>query len=647
MLKPGMILNERYEIVKVIGEGGMAVVYKGIDHKLHRDVAIKVLRAELSADEVVVSKFRKEGLNAASLSHNNIVGVYDLGRQNGSDYIVMEYIDGITLKEYIERRKKLTNDEIFKISVKIADALKAAHANGIIHRDIKPQNIMVTPKGVVKVTDFGIAKATSTTTMTAQNEAMGSVHYFSPEQARGQKVDMRSDLYALGITMFEMATQSLPFEGDTAVATAMKQIHDPLPDVAALNPELWPGLAGIIRKLTNKQPEDRYQSADEVLEDLKRVYQNHNYIPENNVKFTAYTPSPAPTAPVAKTQPKRERPRREEEEDDEDEEEEAPRRVGLWIAIAVAILSLIAIVGLLMKYYLSTTDDNTASIPSLIGFTEAEASEKAETTGYNLVIEAQRYNDEYEKGKIYEQSPVAGTKAEPGATITVVLSAGHYDVTSIPDCTDMTYADVVNNLIQLGIPYEVETRIDETVQMGYVIEQEPKEGTPITDETVLKLVVSLGGENEGVEVPDLRGMTREGASEALKARNLTLGEVSLSYHDSVPAGQVIAQDLDPESLVIEGTAVNVTISQGTPDEEVEENAANGSLIISDPLPEDKEEGRLSIDAIDSYGNSSGLFDQTITHEDFADGGMSVSYPDGTVKIRVYLDGAEVFVRDIN
>ena len=248
MLKPGMILNERYEIVKVIGEGGMAVVYKGIDHKLHRDVAIKVLRAELSADEVVVSKFRKEGLNAASLSHNNIVGVYDLGRQSGSDYIVMEYIDGITLKEYIERRKKLTNDEIFKISVKIADALKAAHANGIIHRDIKPQNIMVTPKGVVKVTDFGIAKATTTTTMTAQNEAMGSVHYFSPEQARGQKVDVRSDLYALGITMFEMATQSLPFEGDTAVATAMKQIHDPLPDIAALNPEIWPGLVGIIRK---------------------------------------------------------------------------------------------------------------------------------------------------------------------------------------------------------------------------------------------------------------------------------------------------------------------------------------------------------------------------------------------------------------
>ena len=419
MLKPGMILNERYEIVKVIGEGGMAVVYKGIDHKLHRDVAIKVLRAELSADEVVVSKFRKEGLNAASLSHNNIVGVYDLGRQSGSDYIVMEYIDGITLKEYIERRKKLTNDEIFKISVKIADALKAAHANGIIHRDIKPQNIMVTPKGVVKVTDFGIAKATTTTTMTAQNEAMGSVHYFSPEQARGQKVDVRSDLYALGITMFEMATQSLPFEGDTAVATAMKQIHDPLPDIAALNPEIWPGLVGIIRKLTNKQPEDRYQSADEVLEDLKRVYQNHNYIPENKVKYTEYTPAPA--APVSKTQPpKREKPKQEEEEE---ENEDTPRRTGFWIAFAAVALALLAVIGLLLKYYFNE-DKDVLMIPSLIGFTEAEASEKAESSGYNLVIEAQRYNDEYEKGQIYEQTPVAGTKAEPGATITVILSAG-------------------------------------------------------------------------------------------------------------------------------------------------------------------------------------------------------------------------------
>ena len=643
MLKPGMILNERYEIVKVIGEGGMAVVYKGIDHKLHRDVAIKVLRPELSADEVVVSKFRKEGLNAASLSHNNIVGVFDLGRQNGSDYIVMEYIDGITLKEYIERRKKLTNDEIFKISVKMADALKAAHANGIIHRDIKPQNIMVTPKGVVKVTDFGIAKATSTSTMTAQNEAMGSVHYFSPEQARGQKVDMRSDLYALGITMFEMATNSLPFEGDTAVATAMKQIHDPLPDVAALNPDIWPGLVGIIRKLTNKQPEDRYQNANDVLEDLKRVYQNHNYIPENRVKYPEYTSTPVTAGQQRSVKPvKKELP----PEDDEDEEEPT-RRAGFWIGIAAAILALLAIIGLLLKFYLNEDKVEQTLIPNLIGYTEAEASEKATSSGYNLVIEAQRYNDEYEKGKIYEQEPKAGTAAEPGATITVILSAGHFDVTRVPDCSDMTYADVVNNLIELGIPYEVETRIDEKVEMGYIIEQEPAEGTEITDSTILKLVVSLGGENEGVAVPDLRGKTREEASAALKERNLTLGEVSLSYHESVPAGQVIAQDMDPDSLVSEGTAINVTISQGTPDEEIEEDVANGSIFISDPLPEDKEQGRLSIDAIDSYGNSSGLFDQLITHDDFADGGISVSYPDGTVKIRVYLDGTEVFVRDIN
>ena len=399
---------------------------------------------------------------------------------------------------------------------------------------------------------------------------------------------------------------------------------------------------GIIRKLTNKQPEDRYQSADEVLEDLKRVYQNHNYIPENKVKYTEYTP--APPAPVSKTQPpKREKPKQEEEEE---ENEDTPRRTGFWIAFAAVALALLAVIGLLLKYYFNE-DKNVPMIPSLIGFTEAEASEKAESSGYNLVIEAQRYNDEYEKGQIYEQTPVAGTKAEPGATITVILSAGHYDVTTVPDCSDMTYADVVNNLIQLGIPYEVETRIDETVEMGYIIEQDPKEGTAISDDTVLKLVVSLGGENEGVAVPDLRGKTREGASEALKERNLTLGEVSLSYHDSVPAGQVIAQDLDPESLVTEGTAINVTISQGTPDEEIEEDAANGSLFISDPLPEDKESGRLSIDAIDSNGNSSGLFDQTITHADFEDGGMSVSYPDGTVKIRVYLDGTEVFVRDIN
>ncbi len=639
MLKTGMILNERYEIEKVIGEGGMAVVYKGIDHKLHREVAIKVLRPELSADEVVISKFRKEGLNAASLSHNNIVGVYDLGRQNGSDYIVMEYIDGITLKEYIERRKGLTNDEIFKISVKIADALKAAHASNIIHRDIKPQNIMVTPKGGVKVTDFGIAKAMTTGTMTAQGEAMGSVHYFSPEQARGQRVDTRSDLYSLGITMFEMATSRLPFEGDTPVATAMMQLHDPLPDIRALNPEIWPGLAGIIRKLTNKLPEERYQNADEVLEDLKRVYQNHNYVPDNEGAAQDYEPPKEATGvqqPIVEEKP--------------EEKEDVPKRhTGLLIGLISLSVVLIGVIILLLHFFLQKNDEtDVTKVPQLVGVTQEEAEAKARGEGYLVTVETEQYNDEFEAGIVYEQSPTAGTPADKGTTIQIRLSLGTaVDPSIVPNLKDMTYAEAVKLLIDAGLPYSVETKVDDKVEMGIVMEQDPAADTAMEADTVIHLTISAGGENEGIEVPDLKGKTREEALSALKKLNLTLGEVSLSYHDSVPSGQIIAQDLDAGTRVSEGTSVNVTISQGAPGDEEEEAAVNGTIRITSPLKPDQESGRLRIEGIDAAGNSTGLYDETVTQETFADGGLEISYPVGAVKIRVYLDDEEVFVRDIN
>ncbi len=259
MLEAGRVLGRRYEILEEIGSGGMAIVYKARDYKLSRLVAIKVLKQEFALDETILNKFKKEALAAGSLTHPNIVAVYDLGHEIGCDYIVMEYIDGITLKEYIKRRDMLSSEEVVKIAIKIAEALKVAHAGGIIHRDIKPQNIMVTPSGDVKVTDFGIAKAATQTTVTATGETLGSVHYLSPEQARGGEVDIRSDLYSLGITMYEMATKELPFTAETPVAVAMKQIHENFPDPAAKAPQLWPGLRDIILKLTQKLPEWRYQ----------------------------------------------------------------------------------------------------------------------------------------------------------------------------------------------------------------------------------------------------------------------------------------------------------------------------------------------------------------------------------------------------
>ena len=269
MLQIGTVLANRYQLLEQVGSGGVAVVFRGMDTKLHREVAVKVMREDFINDPVQVEKFRQEAHAIAMLSHPNIAGIYDIGTEQGMEYMVKEYVDGMTLKEYIRRRHRMTSDEIVKVTIKIAEALQCAHASSIIHRDIKPQNVLVTPKGEVKVTDFGIAKFVKAATVTEHKEAMGSVHYLSPEQARGMRVDERSDLYSLGVTMYEMATGRPPFDGDTPVAVAMQQLNTPMPSPRELAPDLWPGLETIILGLTRKNPAERYQSAAELIADLK------------------------------------------------------------------------------------------------------------------------------------------------------------------------------------------------------------------------------------------------------------------------------------------------------------------------------------------------------------------------------------------
>ena len=441
MLSPGTILGNRYEIVEEIGSGGMAIVYKAKDYKLHRMVAIKVLRREYAADEVVLAKFQKEALAAASLSHNNIVGVYDLGQEKDVYYIIMEYIDGITLKEYIRRRDTMSSEEILKISLKIADALRVAHANHIIHRDIKPQNIMVTQKGAVKVTDFGIAKAATSTTMTNHMDTMGSVHYFSPEQARGGFVDVRSDLYSLGITMYEMATKRLPFNGDTPVSVAMQQIHDPMPNPRKENAALWPGLAAIIRRLTQKRPELRYQSAEELMADLRKVYVDHDYIvplPTQIDEADSYGEPPR-RQEVRPAPPKR--PVSEAEDTDEDRKPDTAakkKKILIFSACGAAVL-IIALV-LVFNFLLKQAKSNL--IPNLAGYTLEEAQDKVSGLKMTVEVERQEYNDQYDAGKITGQDPPVNTEAVEGSVIKVVVSMGKRQVDKVPDVTNLTYATV-------------------------------------------------------------------------------------------------------------------------------------------------------------------------------------------------------------
>jgi len=275
ILETGDLIGERYEVMEKIGTGGMAIVYKAMDKKLSRCITLKVMRAEYAQDEEFLKRFNVEARAAASISHQNLVNVYDVGSDGLINYIVMEYIDGVTLKELIKKKAPFSNDEALGVAIQVSTALEHAHKNNIIHRDIKPQNILVTTEGIVKVTDFGIARAVSEATLTAPGNTMGSVHYFSPEQARGIYVDFKSDVYSLGIVMFEMATGILPFDGETPVAIALKHINDPLPDIREYNPDVSESLVKIIMLATQKLTAKRYQSVEELNNHLKRALTNN------------------------------------------------------------------------------------------------------------------------------------------------------------------------------------------------------------------------------------------------------------------------------------------------------------------------------------------------------------------------------------
>ena len=648
MLNPGTILGNRYEIVEEIGSGGMAIVYKAKDYKLHRMVAIKVLRKEYASDEVVLAKFQKEALAAASLSHNNIVGVYDLGQEKDVYYIIMEYIDGITLKEYIRRRDTMSSEEILKISLKIADALRVAHANHIIHRDIKPQNIMVTQKGAVKVTDFGIAKAATSTTMTNHMDTMGSVHYFSPEQARGGFVDVRSDLYSLGITMYEMATKRLPFNGDTPVSVAMQQIHDPMPNPRKENAALWPGLAAIIRRLTQKRPELRYQSADELMADLRKVYVDHDYIVPLPAQVDEETPygEPPRRQDVHPAPPKRPVPETEEDEEEERKPDTAAKKKKILIFSACGAAVLIIALVLIFSFVLRQAKSNL--IPSLTGYTLEEAQDKVSGLKITVEVERQEYSDEYDAGKITGQDPAVNTEAVEGSVIKVVLSMGKRQVDKVPDVTNLTYAGAVKALVDAGLPYTVETRADETVAMGTVISQDPVKDTDLTEGTIVTIYVSTGTGETLIEVPDLTTMTEDQAKEELTQRKLTIGTVSESYHDSVEKGKIIAQGTEKGAKVMEGTAVDVTVSLGTLDAETV-GKDGGNIILTSPFSKNDTGSKLlTIQATDKDGKMTELYNKTVTAATVgSQGGISVAYPRGTVVIKVFLDNSPVLTRNVN
>ena len=532
----GRVLSGRYEIQAVVGTGGMAVVYRAWDKIEKRTVAIKVLRPEYEQDAEFVRRFSREAEAAAKMSHENIVNLLDVGKDNDMRYIVMEYVPGKTLKDLIRERGRIAPDTAVRMVIRILAAVDHAHKNGIVHRDIKPQNILVDAKGKVKVADFGIARlktAQTTRVDDKQNSALGSVHYFSPEQASGEVADEKSDLYSVGVVLYEMLTGQVPFDGDTAVSVALKHVSEEPRSMRELNPAISRALDEVVMRALAKDGARRYQTAAEFAGDLRKA------VVHPRGGFVAY--------PVSREEQERQR---EEKRRQDARRKRRLRRASFFAAIAVGV----AIVGTLVWYFAAVY--NMESVPLTIGSEEAAATGVISQRGFVPVVEY-AYSEEYPQGLVLEQSVNAGEKRRRGTEISITVSAGSQWV-YLEDMTGWTLEQVYEELTGLGIAGEhvSVTYAVSDKPIGCVASQTPEAGY-ITREEDIVLILSA----EPVEVPQLTGLTYEGAQAQAEAEGLTLGEPVSGYSADAPAGTVIAQSIPPGEIVAEGTELILTVSQ--------------------------------------------------------------------------------------
>ncbi|MBE6152972.1 MAG: Stk1 family PASTA domain-containing Ser/Thr kinase [Firmicutes bacterium] len=577
MIIKGQKINDRYQIIKTIGEGGMANVYLAYDTILDRNVALKVLRGDLSNDEKFVRRFQREALSASSLSHPNIVEMYDVGEDEGQYYIVMEYVDGKTLKQLVKRRGALTLNEVIDIMLQLTDGIAHAHDSYIIHRDIKPQNIMIMENGLVKITDFGIAMALNSTQLTQTNSVMGSVHYLPPEQANGKGASVKCDIYSLGILMFELLTGSIPFKGENAVEIALKQMKEPLPAVTMINPEIPQSIENILIKSTAKNPKNRYNDAREMHQDIETALdearkneKRHVYkYPENDLddtkimeKIDDFNKQDPETENLAK------------KIDDEDINENKKSKIAL-------IISLI-IVGILILgagiYFAVTKDKNkTIRIPDVVDMTIIDAEEKLEKAGFVVELETKKVDsDEIDAGRVVKTSPAIGRTVKKGTKITLYESTGVADI-EMEDYIGKNYIEVQTILKEVHkLNVEIKKKSVENVtedQENKIVDQNPKAGTKVSEGTTITLYIP----NMDF-YPDMvgEGWTLEDVQDFAEKYNLNL-EVNEKVSTTVDPGIVIWQSRRSGSVIAEGANFEVNISKApevveTPKEENENNS---------------------------------------------------------------------------
>ncbi len=677
MLTEGMYIADRYEIIGKIGAGGMSDVYKAKDLTLGRFVAIKVLKPEFSEDVGFVTKFRTEAQSAAALQHPNIVNIYDVGSENGLHYIVMEYVEGITLKTYIEKKGQLSFKEAVSIAIQVGRGIEAAHNNQIIHRDIKPQNIMISTEGKVKVMDFGIARAASSNTISS--DVMGSVHYSSPEQARNGFVDGKSDIYSLGIVMYEMVTGRVPFDGDTTVAVAIQHLQEEMVKPSVYAPNLPISMEKIILKCTQKNPDRRYENMSALLSDLRKALVSPNedfvvmvsplsqdktrVIGEEDVNRIRQEANTVHIGEQLLKEADREMGIEEDVEDDEldDEDDDGELNPKMEKAITImGIVTAIVIVGIII-YLIGSffglfqfasnnkenntqktetqqtetsesktsesealTDENSVEMIDVKGLTYEEAQKQLNAIGLGIHEESTASSDEYEAGRILQQSVEKGVRVELHTTITVVISSGSGNI-EVPSVTGSTAENAESTLTAQGFTVSKEYAYDNSVAQGNVISQSPAAGSLGKKGDTITLTISQGV--EPAVVPNVVGQSEDKAKTMLGNASLNWNISSSVYSSTVEKGYVVEQSIEADSKVTKGTTVNLTISLGTePVENVKTTTYRVSFRVQKLSGDISNVSGANILLYDGQDGTGNVLEQWLNQsiDSFGDDGLSLS-----------------------
>lgn len=646
----GRNLGDRYEVIERIGGGGMAVVYRALDTLLNRHVSIKVLHAQFSTDEDFVRRFRREAQAAASLSHPNVVNIYDVGQERADYYIVMEFVDGLTLKEVIQDRAPLPVAEAIDLSKQICSALGHAHENNIVHRDIKPHNILIGKDGRVKVTDFGIARAITSNTITQEGSVLGSVHYFSPEQARGGITDVKSDIYSLGVVLYEMLTGELPFSGETPISVALKHLQDHFVEPRQINPALPQSVENIILKSLAKDPGVRYQSAREMGRDLEKAL-----LYPNVAKFTAplfdeqsTIQMPAVGLRSNKTIPAAGQPQEAKEAPVSGEPTKVPpaeeadgtkKKKNFWRPVIwlFAIFLLLG-VGAVTAYTLVTNymGEKDVTMPDVVGKSYDDAVKDLLNAGLDInnINKEEEFDAEKPAGTVVKQDQYGGKTIKANREVTLTVSKGAEQV-EMPTVTDLSKEKALEKLKQVGIGADNVTfkeQEDKNKTAGSVLAQNPETGVMVNKDT--KVTLTLVKAIEKVKVPQLVDITLADAKARLTSAGFTVGEVITQFSNDVAEGKVIATSpsYTPGTELAKGETISLVVSKGQKDEPKKK-----SYDVQIPI-EEGEKKKVKIVRNDAQG-SAVVVDETIESDKTFRVELTVKKGE-LASIKVYLDGKE-------